>query len=108
VAGLVVRDLFRTNEVWLLDEGLTACARPGMAIASRLCWPDEFAMTCGVLVPVDAQLVEEALAGGLAWSRHDNAEKLAEDPRFATAVYRTAVENGVMQSVVFQQTASAA
>jgi hypothetical protein len=55
-AGAIVTDLLRDNETWLVDEGLALSAELGMTLASGLCWPADFAMTCGVIVPVDAEL----------------------------------------------------
>ena len=53
-AGAIVTDLLRDSETWLVDEGLALRAELGMTLASRLCWPADFAMTCGVIVPIDA------------------------------------------------------
>ena len=73
-AGVIVADLLRDSETWLLDEGLAFSAEPGMTVASRLCWPAEFAMTCGVIVPVDVELIEDALLDSTAWLWHANPE----------------------------------
>ena len=50
-AGLVVADVLREAEEWLVDEKLEASAPENMAFAGRICEPDDFAMTCGVVVP---------------------------------------------------------
>src|SRR3954465_264414 len=52
VAGLVVQDLLREDEAWLVDEALERSAPEGMVAAMRLCTPDAFAMTSGVIVPM--------------------------------------------------------
>ena len=106
-AGVIVVDLLRNSETWLLDQGLTVSANPGMTVASRLCWPAEFAMTCGVVVPVDAELMEDALYDSTAWLPHDDPQSLADDPRFAAAIYRSAIETGIMDNVVLQEPAKA-
>lgn len=93
----------RNSETWLLDEGLTFSANPGMTVASRLCSPAEFAMTCGVIVPVNVELIEDALYDSTAWLPHANPQRLADDPRFATAIYSTATETGIMDNVVLQE-----
>jgi predicted ATP-grasp superfamily ATP-dependent carboligase len=103
VAGVMVKDVLRDNETWLVDEALTASAQPMLTFASRLYWPAEFAMTCGVVVPVDAELMEDALIEGMARMRHADPEQLADDPRFALTVYRTAIDSGIMDGVVFQE-----
>lgn len=102
VAGLIVHDSMRDREAWLVDEALTASAAPELTFASRLYWPDDFAMTCGVLVPINAELIEEALLEGWSWLRNRDLEELADDPRFAMAIYRTAVMRGTMDSVGFR------
>lgn len=102
-AGVMVTDTLRSSETWLVDEALAVSARPGLTFASRLCWPAEFAMTCGVVVPVDASLLEEVVLESVAWLRHAGLDQLADDPRFATAIYRTALNEGVMDTVVFQE-----
>lgn len=50
-AGLIVTDMLRETETWLVDEALTASGQPGLAFAGRLCRPAEFAMTCGIVGP---------------------------------------------------------
>ena len=106
-AGVIVADVLRDSETWLVDEGLASSAEPGMTLASRVCWPTDFAMTCGVVIPVDVELIEEALVDGAAWLRHAHPSQLADDPRFATAIYRSAIDVGIMDNVVFQEAAMA-
>jgi hypothetical protein len=108
VAGLIVRDMIRAHDTWLVDEGLAASTRPGFAFAARLCCPDEFAMTCGVIVPIDKDLMAQVVSGGMAWLPHSDPDRLADDPRFATAIYRAAISEGVMDRVVFQEPGIAA
>ena len=102
-AGLVVQDLPRRDEVWLVDEALERSAPEGMAAAMRLCTPDAFAMTCGVIVPVDRELLEEVLAEVLPRVR-GSPDHVANDRRFATAIYRTALAAGLMARVGFEET----
>jgi len=96
--GLIVRDLMRQTEDWLMDERLAAAATPGTAFASRLFEPDRFAMTCGVVVPVDRGLIEEIGSDPLPWRRGEPAD-IANDPRFAVAVYRSAIGRGLLEQV---------
>jgi hypothetical protein len=107
-AGVIVADVLRDSETWLVDEALTISAKPGLTFVSRLCWPAEFAITCGVVVPVDAALLEEVVLDSLAWLRHDDPQQLADDPRFAAAIYRAALDAGIMDSVVFKEPIMAA
>ena len=60
VAGPIVKDLFR-GVVWLVDEGLESSLPDGAALATRLFTPEGFAMTAGVLVPLDTELIEDAI-----------------------------------------------
>ena len=59
VAGLIVQDLLRQGEAWLVDEALEQSAPEGMTMAIRLGTPDLFAMTSGIIVPVDRIGFEE-------------------------------------------------
>ena len=102
VAGLVVRDLPRRDEAWLVDEAMERSAPAGMAAAMRLCTPDAFAMTCGVIVPVDRGLLEEVLAEVLPRVR-GSPDRVANDRRFATAIYRAAVARGLMERIGFEE-----
>ena len=52
-------------------------------------------MACGVVVPVTRDLIEEVTLDTLAWRRSDPGQ-VAQDPRFATAIYRAAFNSGIM------------
>jgi hypothetical protein len=105
VAGLIVEDLFRGVEVWLVDEGLESSLPDGAALATRLCTPEGFAMTAGVLVPVDIELIEDAMADTPQLLRN-RREELIDDRRFAEAIYRVALASGLMEQVAYQDTIS--
>ena len=102
-AGLMVWDVLRQSEAWLVDLGLEQSAEAGMALAMRLCEPETFAMTAGVIVPVDRAMMEDVLDEVLPRVGGD-PEAVAEDPRFATAIYRIALAEGVMEEVGFEET----
>ena len=97
-AGLIITDVLREAEVWLIDEQLETSAPEGLCLAGRICQPDDFAMSCGVVVPVYRELLEEVTLDMLAWRRGD-PERVAEDPRFALAIYRAAIESGILNNV---------
>jgi hypothetical protein len=107
-AGLVLRDLLRDEEIWLLDEAMAQNARPGMEMAARLVQPDRFAMTARLIVRIIPELMtlpelmKEVLTRVPALKRLQGGA-LAEDPRFATAIYRAAVAAGVMDFVRFKR-----
>ena len=98
--GLVVTDLLRQSEVWLVDDGLQNSATVGTVFASRFWDVDGFAMTAGIVVPIDSDVLAEVAADDLAW-RHADPDGLANDPRFATSIYRAAIDFGIMDRVVF-------
>lgn len=107
VAGLIVEDLFRGGEFWLVDEGLESSLPDGAALATRLFTPDGFAMTAGVLVPFDIELIEDAIADTPQLLRN-RREELIDDRRFAEAIYRVALASGLMEQVAYQDTVSGA
>jgi hypothetical protein len=107
VAGLIVKDLFRDVEVWLVDEGLESSLPDGAALATRLLTPEGFAMTAGVLVPLDIELIEDAIADTPQLLRN-RYEELIDDRRFAEAIYRVALASGLMEQVAYQDTISEA
>jgi hypothetical protein len=96
-AGVVVSDLLRGSgeEFWLPDPDL-ADEPGGVTFAARLGDIDGFALACNMIVPVDRDMFEEVAADPLAF-RHADPARIASDPRFATAVYRAAIELGAME-----------
>ena len=96
--GLIITDVLREAEVWLVDEQLETSAPEGLCFAGRICQPDDFAMSCGVVVPVYRELLEEVTLDMLAWRRGD-PEHVAQDPRFAIAIYRAAIDSGILNNV---------
>jgi hypothetical protein len=99
-AGLLVRDLIREEDLWLVDENLERTAPRGMSLAMRVSRPEAFAMTCGVIVPVDATLIETVFDEVLGRVRGE-PDAIANDRRFATAIYRAAVMDGIMDQIGF-------
>ena len=55
--GLILRDLLREEEIWLIDEAMAKNARPGREMAARLMQPDRFAMTARLIVPINPILM---------------------------------------------------
>jgi hypothetical protein len=100
-AGLIVEDLFRQRELWLVDNGLESSMLEGSVFATRLYQPEAFSMTAGVNVPVDLELVTDALDEVPQLLRKSHAAAL-DDRRFAEAIYRVALAGGVMQRVKYQ------
>jgi hypothetical protein len=100
-AGLIVKDLFRRTELWLLDEGLEKSLSPGDRFATRLYTTEDFSMTAGVLVPIDADLLANAFLQ-LPHSLRKLTTEAVEDRRFAETLYRVAFADGLMEGVAYQ------
>jgi hypothetical protein len=100
ICGLVVTDQLQQAETWLVDEALAATARHGMCFAGRLCNAGQFAITNGVMVPVHGPMIEQVLTGNLA-SCHVGPQPVGDEPRFAAAIYRAAIDDGIMHRVAF-------
>lgn len=97
-AGLIVADVFRDTELWLVDEGLEKSLPVGTAVATRYFSPEDFAMTAGIALLVDRTLLADALALVPPLCRMPDAEAI-QDRRFAEAIYRLAVEDGIAAAV---------
>jgi hypothetical protein len=99
--GLIVTDLYRNIELWLVDEGLEISLPSGTAFATRYYSPGRFVMTAGVGMPVDRDLVNGAIESVPQLLRKSAVEAI-DDRRFAEAVYRAAVAHGIMAGVAYQ------
>jgi hypothetical protein len=102
VAGVTVKDLFRGLDLWLVDESLEKSVPDGWVMATRLYTPDDFAMTAGVIVPVDGELLEDAIREVPQLLRKP-AEQAVDDRRLAEAIYRIALETGVLDQVAYEE-----
>ncbi|HEX7565680.1 MAG TPA: hypothetical protein VF396_20905, partial [Bradyrhizobium sp.] len=106
--GLILRDLLRDEETWLVDEAMAKNAPLGVEMAARLLQPDDFAMTARLIVPVIPDLMtlpdlmEEVFTRAPAL-RRIRGDVLARDPRFAIGIYRAAVATGAMDFVRFKR-----
>lgn len=101
-AGLVVTDLVRGREVWLVDLGMETSAPNGSMFATRLYAVAEFSVTAGVIVPVDMAFLEDAVNGAPQLTRKPLAEVI-DDRRFAETLYRAAFADGTMERVEFRE-----
>lgn len=89
-AGLILRDLLRGGEIWLVDETMEKSAPRGVEMAAR------------IIVPVTSDLMEEVFTRAPAL-RRTQGDTLARDPRFAIGIYRAAVLTGATGSVRFKR-----
>jgi hypothetical protein len=101
-AGLILQDQLRDQEVQLIDETMEKNVPLGVEMAARLLRLEGFAMTARIIVPVTADLLEEAFERAPALKRIQG-DALARDPRFAIGIYRAAVATGVMNSIRFNR-----
>ena len=97
-AGLILRDVMRGEQVWLVDETMEKNPPLGARIAGRLLRPEGFAMTARIVVPVNLDLLKE-VSDKTPAVRRAEGDLLAKDPRFAIGIYRAAVATGAMDSV---------
>ena len=100
---MVLRDLLRQEETWLVDESMEKNPPLGGAFAGRLFTPESFAMTTGVLVPVTQSLMKEVFDKTPAL-QHATANAIARDPRFVTAIYRAGLARRATGSVRYEYT----
>lgn len=101
IYGLVVRDLLRQIELWLVDEGMTASVRNGLRFAGRLSHLERFTITNGVAVPVVGALMEQTIADAVARGSKD-PEHASETTNFAAEIYRAALDDGAIDRVLFR------
>ena len=87
----------------MVDEGLESSLPDGAALATRHFTPEGFAMTAGVLVPLDSELIENAVADTPQLLRKP-PDEVIDDRRFAEAIYRAALASGMMEQVAYQDT----
>ncbi|MEI8154073.1 MAG: hypothetical protein WCG92_21190 [Hyphomicrobiales bacterium] len=103
VAGLLIKDVFRGDDYWLVDEALESSLPDEAMLATRLYNLDGFTMTAGVVVPLDTELIEDAIVETPQLLRKMPKEAI-DDRRFAEAIYRAAVVSGIMEQVGYQDT----
>jgi hypothetical protein len=100
-AGLIVTDLVRQREIWLVDEGMESTFSEGAIFATRIYTPDFFSMTAGAGVPVDLELLEDLL-DEMSPLAHKGIQAAVDDRRFAEAVFRIAIGSGLTERIGFQ------
>jgi hypothetical protein len=103
-AGLLVSDVFRETDLWLVDEGLEVSLSEGAVFASRYFEPDGFAMTAGVCIPIDIGVLANIVS--VPQLLEKPREDAIADRRFAEAVYKAAVADGAAEAVSYQDLGS--
>jgi hypothetical protein len=94
--------VLRQTDFWLIDQGLESTVENGAVLATRVFTPDEFSVTCGVMMPLDEMILEEVIQEILPRAKKQTLEELADDRRFAETIYRTAMAHGVMDEIGFR------
>jgi hypothetical protein len=102
IAGIVVTDMAAEEELWLVDEALETSAPHDLVLAMRLYPVGEFWITAGVITPVVAEHVVEAVAA-IPWSRRGTLQEAMQDRRFAAALYRAAIADGSSACVGYRE-----
>jgi hypothetical protein len=100
-AGLIATDILRNSKVWLLDVGLESWMDEGELIATRLLTPGPFSMTAGVDVPFEMEMLEQVCAQLPRRLADSSKSRVADDRRFAEAVYRVGLADGVMDRLAY-------
>lgn len=103
-AGLIVTDVCRDIELWMMDEGLERSLSDGAVYATRYYLPEGFAMTAGVGMPIDIALLADAV--DLVPQLHAKLfREIVDDRRLAEAIYRVAIADGIMEEVSYEDDA---
>ena len=97
--GLILEDLLRQEEVWLMDEGLEQSAPDGTVFASRVTRPDAFHMTTGAPFPMTRDAIDDVAA---VFPSPDASLADGADVKFVETVYRSAIDHGLMDTVVME------
>ena len=101
IAGLHVVDVATKDTLWLIDEALESSCRPGYVCASRLIAVDDFFMSAGAFVPIDATVLMEARRSMPRRSSASSLTELVRDPQFALSLIRAAVNTGTTASMAY-------
>jgi hypothetical protein len=99
-AGMIVKDVLRRSDLWLVDAGLENSLPDGSVIATRLFTPERFAMTAGVVVPFDLELMEDVLCEVPQLTRK-TLVAVSDDRRFAETTYRLAIADGLTEQISY-------
>jgi hypothetical protein len=99
--GLIATDILRNSKVWLLDVGLESSMDDGELIATRLLTPGKFSMTAGVNVPFEIEMLEPICMQLPQRMGNSKLSQMADDRRFAEAVYKVGLAGGVMDRLAY-------
>jgi hypothetical protein len=101
-AGVLLEDLMRGGAISLLDEGLEQSVESGDVFAMRVAPIEEFAITCGAVVPIRTETFDGMIDFLTDIAPESELETLADDWRFAASLYKLAVEFGLMRFMAYR------
>lgn len=101
-AGVLLEDLMRGGVISLLDEGLELSAVPGDVFAIRVAPVEDFAITCGAIVPFRIETFGEMIDFLTDIAADGELAALADNWRFAASLYELAIELGLMRFMAYR------
>ena len=101
-AGLIVTDLFRKADLWLVNWGFENSLPEHSVFATRYFAPEDFAMTTGAAIPVDVDLLRTAVESMPPWLRRLPTEVI-DHWRFPEVAYRTAIAQRVTETTIYKE-----
>ncbi|MET4070440.1 hypothetical protein ABID58_005245 [Bradyrhizobium sp. S3.2.6] len=99
--GLIATDILRNSKVWLIDVGLEHSIDDGQLFATRLLTVETFSMTAGVYVPFEINMLEPICMMLPRRVADTKLSQVADDRRFAEAVYKVGLADGVMDRLAY-------
>jgi hypothetical protein len=81
--------------------GSACSATRWVAVGHALYAPETFSMTAGVTVPLDLELLKDALDEVPQLLRKSEAQA-SDDRRLAEAIYRVALADGIMERIAYR------
>lgn len=99
--GLIATDILRNSKVWLIDVGLEHSMDSGQLFATRLLTVETFSMTAGVNVPFEIDMLEPICMMLPRRVADSKLSQVADDRRFAEAVYKVGLADGVMDRLAY-------
>ena len=99
-AGLIVTDLFRKADFWLVNWGFENSLPEHSVFATRYFAPEDFAMTTGAAIPVDVDLLRTAV-DSMPLCRLPS--EVIDHWRFPEVVYRIAIAQRVTETTIYKE-----
>jgi len=99
--GLIATDILRNSKVWLIDVGLEHSMDDGDLFATRLLTLETFSMTAGINVPFEIEMLEPICMMLPRRVADGKVSQVADDRRFAEAVYKVGLADGVMDRLAY-------